>query len=122
MVIFIALIAFAAVCEYYVAGMVRDTKQLLLHANDSRRAGDYAMAREYSDSAWDKWSSLSKRSSYVLSDLTIVADVTVSLSRVVTLSYGEDSQRFLEESIATILLLEHFIADNNNVLGGVNSP
>jgi hypothetical protein len=113
--IFAALVIFATVCEIYVTNTVRQTSRLLAQAADSRRAGDYSLSREYADSAWEKWRSLNAKSRFVLSDLTISADVTVSISRVTVLASGSDSERFIEECTATIMMLEHFIADNQNM-------
>ncbi|MCL1866092.1 MAG: DUF4363 family protein [Oscillospiraceae bacterium] len=117
--ILVALIIFVNLCENYVTNTVRDTSELLIQSVESRESGDLPQSREYIDTAWDKWRSLCKKSNLVLSDLTIVADVTVSLSRVISLSETDDDDRFTEECSATIMLLEHFAADNKNVFGGV---
>jgi len=120
--IFAVVVVFSVICHNYVSSTVRQTSELLKSAAESREAGDFAAAREYADLAWEKWRTLTDLSNYVLSDLTVAADVTISLSRVVVLASGEDSERFREEVTATVLLLEHFLGDNQNVLGGVNRP
>jgi hypothetical protein len=116
--IFISVIAFSVFCQFYITNTVEQMYQLLNKAAESRIAGDYPASREYADSALKKWRGLTKRSSYILADLTIAADVTVSLSRVAMTARTDDSNRFLEECAATILMLEHFLAYNNNFLDG----
>ena len=119
--LFVVIFAFAFMCNVYVSATVEQTAQLLADAAESRRNGDSSAASEAADSAWEKWSGLAKYSGYVLSDLTIVADVTVSLARVGMLAQTDDSDRFLEECTATIVLLELFLADNQRVLGGMRA-
>ena len=119
--IFAVLVTFAAVCEFYVSDTVEQTAALLANAVESRKVGDNAASIEYADSAWEKWRELTKKSNFVLADLTIVSDVTVSLVRVSTLAHGDDSERFVEECAATIVMLEHFLADNQDVGDGVRA-
>jgi hypothetical protein len=119
--IFVLILAFTAVSEFYVARAVDKTTQMLVSAIESREAGDYEKSKEYADTAWESWRELTRKSSLVISDLTIVSDVTVSLSRVTTLSLSESSEnneRFIEECTATIIMLEHFLADNQDVSAG----
>jgi len=112
--ILVVLVALTAISEIYVANTVKQTTLLLSNAIESSGAGDDTAAREYADSAWKQWRSLTQKSGYVLADLSIVAEVTVSLSRVSTLAYSDNSDRFLEECAATIVMLEHFLADNQD--------
>ena len=119
-VIFVVIVGFTLVCENYVSATVDETVQLLEQAAQSRRDGDYPQSREYADSAWQKWRDFSRHSDYILVDLTIAADVTVSLARVGMLADTDDNERFLEECVATILMLEHFLADNRNVFDGMH--
>ncbi|MCL2037303.1 MAG: DUF4363 family protein [Oscillospiraceae bacterium] len=115
--IFAALFVFASISENYAMNKIKQTGLFVSQAVEARRAGDFESAKENAEFAWEEWRSLSKMSNYVLSDLTIIADVSVSLSRVVTLAQGDDSERFFEECTATILLLKHFKSDNKNLLG-----
>ncbi|MCL1789337.1 MAG: DUF4363 family protein [Oscillospiraceae bacterium] len=118
-VLFVAVVIYAIFCQVYVSGTVKQTNALLAQAAESRQVGDTSVSREHVDSAWEKWNLLTKKSGFILADLTVTADVTISLSRVVSLSRTDDSDRFFEECAATILLLEHFLGDNQNFLDGV---
>jgi hypothetical protein len=120
--IFVVIIAFSVVCHIYVKDTIQKTTDLLTKATESHSIGDYESARAYVDSAWVKWQEMSNIGNLVLSDLTVAVDVTISLSRVVSLAEGEDKERFREETAAAILLLEHLKADNHNVWGGLNRP
>jgi hypothetical protein len=120
--IFLVVVTFSVISQLYVSDTVRETVDFLKKAQESHSDGDLPSAREYTAKAWEKWRELTDWSNYVLSDLTVASDVTLSLTRVVVLSYDGDGDRFQEEIAATVLLLEHFLADNQNVLGGVNRP
>jgi hypothetical protein len=112
---------FAILCEIYVLDAIRDTAELLNLAVQSRESGDYPLSREYTETAWEKWRALTNKSNYVLADLTIASDITISLSRVMSLSEGNDDERFKEECKATVMYLEHFMADNHNVISGADT-
>jgi len=108
------LVAYAAVCELYVSSAVNQTSELLNKAVENRQNGDYAASQEYADKAWETWRTLTARRGFVLADLSMISDVTVSLARVSVIAQSDDSDRFLEESIATLLMLEH-LSDNQNI-------
>ena len=111
-------IAFAVICEIYVTSTINQASQYLVKATESRRAGDYEASKEYADLAWGKWREITNKSGYILADLTITSDVSVTLSRIGMLSQTDDNERFLEECTAGIIVLEHFLADNKNFLDG----
>ena len=117
--LFVAVVIYSVISHVYVSNTVKGTAVLLVKANDSRKSGDHTSSREYVDAAWEKWHGFSVRGAYVLADVTIAVDVTVSLARVVSLSRTDDDDRFNEECIATILMLEHFLGDNKNLLDGM---
>ncbi|MCL1903079.1 MAG: DUF4363 family protein [Oscillospiraceae bacterium] len=119
-VLFIAVIAYSIFCQVYVSRNIHLTTEMLSQAAQERQAENYAVSRDYADSAWNTWTALTKKSGFMLADLTVAADVTVSLSRVVTLSRSGETERFIEECAATILMLEHFLGDNQNFMDGVS--
>jgi hypothetical protein len=105
---------------------IGQTARLLASAGESLSEGDYAAVREHTDSAWENWRGFTEKGNYVLADLSIIADATVSMSRIVSLSKAElsdsdVSERFREECAATILMLEHFLSDNQDIgeMGGI---
>jgi len=113
--IFAVIIAYAVVCEIYVANTVRQTTELLGNAAESRSNGDYSAAGEYVDSAREKWCGLTRQRGFILANLTMIPEVAVSLSRVSTLAHSpnsDDTARFFEEYKATIQMLEHFLLEN----------
>ena len=118
--VFVVIMVYSYFTERYVKRAVDETSHCLSAAMSERRNGDTAAAFEHADAAWHSWRELTKYSSYILADLTIASDVTVSLARVRVLAESGDDERFAEECIATVLLLEHFLADNRNFLDGLH--
>jgi hypothetical protein len=111
---FLLLIAYSVVCEFYVVNTIKKTTVFLENAAVSRENGDYNASREYVDAAQRKWLEIVGKSNFLLIDLTAVSDVSVSLSRVATLVEGENTDRFREENRVAILLLRHFLSDNQS--------
>jgi hypothetical protein len=114
------LIAYAVISDLYVRNCAQQTAYSLSRAVQSSIAGDSAEVRRYADSAWETWQKLCERGVFVLADLTVSSDVAISLVRVGVLAYGDDSARFVEEAVAAIMLLEHFVADNQSIMGGIS--
>jgi hypothetical protein len=112
--ILVLTVVFAAICEVYVMNTVRETAELLEQAAEIRRNGDYPRAAEYAESARIKWQELIDKSNFLLTDLTLVSDVTNALSRINSLAATDNSERFLEENAVAILLLGQFLSDNRN--------
>ncbi|MCL2071485.1 MAG: DUF4363 family protein [Oscillospiraceae bacterium] len=117
-VLFVFVVVYSLSCQIYVSNAINRTIEHLNQASESRKNGDFAASAEHAHSAWSEWRGLTKRSSYVLADLTVAADVSISLSRVASVANTDDTDRFIEECTASILLLQHFLADNKNVLDG----
>ena len=118
MLMFAVVSGYSFWCERYVVNSIGQAEELLSQAVESRTMGDYDTSREYVDLAWNEWKNLTKKSGYILADLTIAADVTIAISRARSVSRTDDSERFIEESAVAILMLEHFLADNRNFMDG----
>jgi hypothetical protein len=101
---------FTFVCEEYAAKAIARTSTLLITAAEHHARGEYSQAREHADSAWETWRRFTAKKNLVLADLSLLPDVTVSLSRVL----DSPDDRFIEECNATLFLLEHFLEDNRD--------
>jgi len=115
--ILIVLIGFTVACELYVASTINQTIELLEKAEKSYSGKDHTTTLKHIQAAEQKWHNLIDKSNFLLADLTLVPEVTTSLARVRALvKYSSDSshERFNEENIIAILLLKHFLKDNQS--------
>ena len=114
-VVLALLIGYAAGCQIYVSGSINRTVNHLENAAQGRIYGDYDASRAHAIAAQEEWHKLLAKSDFLLADLTIAPEVTVSLSRVSTLAATESTDnRFYEEKNVAILLLRHFLSDNQD--------
>ena len=115
--IFVILMAYAVICHIHVSSSVYETITLLNRAVESYESGDYPASQKHAIAAYDNWKKLSDKGGLVLVDLTLAADIAVSLTRVKTIAVIESGDhRFAEECMATIAMLKHFLEDNQNLL------